>query len=161
MEGAYLLDSELKIYSKADRNIALNQLLEKLGVAGSVDIKISCGSSIDKINKNVFIFNNLLRKLSSVSLMGNETDAYYKYLIIHNRKNNTVGLLYNTHFYKELKQSKDPTILIPVYNLEVECMFKINDFWEAIRMIECSSIDIGLDEILKSMYFEMYDANKK
>ena len=152
----YVLDTEMKIYSAVDRKVALEKVLEKLGVAGSTNIKLSCGTNEDKINDSIFVYDNNFRKLSSINIkFENNLNLYHKYLILYNKTNGKIALLYNTHFYMAMKRCQDPLTSIPVYNIEAECMFKINDLWEAIRLIECSTIDVGVEDILKDMYFDM------
>ena len=157
MIDAYSLDSELKIYSKADRLVALNEIIEKLGVAGSTNSKLSIDAkNSDKIYKYLYMFNTEQRRLQTIVTCNFEVESYFKYLILCNETKTKVTLLYNvcirgTKITGVTGRGAMRTVLDKII-LEAECVFKINDIWEAIRFIECSVIDIGLDEILKDMY---------
>ena len=158
MMDAYSLDSELKIYSKTDRKIALEQVIGKLGVAGSTDVKLKCDSkNSDKLNKSLYLFDNIHRSLSPlVPYTYKQHKSYFKYLILYNENKNKIALLYNVCMYETLiegvgtdnRMNTDPDEVV----LEAECLFKINDVWEAVRLIECSAIDIGVEEYLKDIY---------
>lgn len=154
---AYSLDSELKIYSKADRLAALNKILEKLGVAGSTNSKIwTQARNSDKIYKYLYMFNTEQRRLQTIVTCNFEVESYFKYLILCNESKTKVTLLYNTCIYgTKITGVNERNIVQTVPDkivLESECALKINDIWEAIRFIECSTIDIGVEEILKDMY---------
>ena len=154
---AYSLDSELKIYSKADRLAALNKILEKLGVAGSINVRFSVDANkSDRLYKYLYMFNTEQRRLQTIVTCNFEVGSYFKYLILYNESKTKVTLLYNTCIYgtKIVGMTGNGSMrsVLDKIVLESECALKINDIWEAIRFIECSTIDIGVEEILKDMY---------